>query len=132
MLMAQHSASKQSFPAKLVLILQICVARFWQDEVDILRERSGRLTTAESTIDSMRKKVEEGNELKRQLRKLDEKNAQYVQQNMELEEVRQRIILPSSTATATATQEASEIANIVLENANMLAYLPTLMLTFRW
>jgi len=129
--MAQHSASKQSFPAKLVLILQICVARFWQDEVDILRERSGRLTTAESTIDSMRKKVEEGNELKRQLRKLDEKNAQYVQQNMELEEVRQRIILPSSTATATATQEASEIANIVLENANMLAYLPTLMLTFR-
>ena len=131
MLMAQHSASKQSFPAKLVLILQICVARFWQDEVDILRERSGRLTTAESTIDSMRKKVEEGNELKRQLRKLDEKNAQYVQQNMELEEVRQRIILPSSTATATATQEASEIANIVLENANMLAYLPTLMLTFR-
>ena len=132
MLMAQHSASKQSFPAKLVLILQICVARFWQDEVDILRERSGRLTTAESTIDSMRKKVEEGNELKRQLRKLDEKNAQYVQQNMELEEVRQRIILPSSTATATATQEASEIANIVLENANMLACLPTLMLTFRW
>ena len=130
MLMAQHSASKQSFPAKLVLILQICVARFWQDEVDILRERSGRLTTAESTIDSMRKKVEEGNELKRQLRKLDEKNAQYVQQNMELEEVRQRIILPSSTATA--TQEALEIANIVLENANMLAYLPTLMLTFRW
>ena len=127
--MAQHSASKQSFPAKLVLILQICVARFWQDEVDILRERSGRLTTAESTIDSMRKKVEEGNELKRQLRKLDEKNAQYVQQNMELEEVRQRIILPSSTATA--TQEALEIANIVLENANMLAYLPTLMLTFR-
>ena len=129
--MAQHSASKQSFPAKLVLILQICVARFWQDEVDILRERSGRLTTAESTIDSMRKKVEEGNELKRQLRKLDEKNAQYVQQNMEIEEGRQRIILPSSTATATATQEASEIANIVLENVNMLAYLPTLMLTFR-
>ena len=58
----------------------------FQDEVDILRERSGRLTTAESTIDSMRKKVEEGNELKRQLRKLDEKNAQYVHQNMELEE----------------------------------------------
>jgi len=60
--------------------------RSLKDEVDILRERSGRLTTAESTIDSMRKKVEEGNELKRQLRKLDEKNAQYVQQNMELEE----------------------------------------------
>jgi len=60
--------------------------RSLKDEVDILRERSGRLTTAESTIDSMRKKVEEGNELKRQLRKLDEKNAQYVHQNMELEE----------------------------------------------
>ena len=53
-----------------------------------MRERSARLTTAESTIDSMRRKVEEANELKKQLRKLDEKNAQYVQQNMELEEVR--------------------------------------------
>jgi len=36
----------------------------------------------------MRRKVEEGNELKRQLRKLEEKNSQYIQQNMELEEVR--------------------------------------------
>lgn len=35
----------------------------------------------------MRRKVEEGNELKRQLRKLEEKNSQYIQQNMELEEV---------------------------------------------
>lgn len=36
----------------------------------------------------MRRKVEEGNELRRQLRKLEEKNSQYIQQNMELEEVR--------------------------------------------
>jgi hypothetical protein len=35
----------------------------------------------------MRKKVEESNDLKRQLRKLEEKNAQYIQQNVELEEV---------------------------------------------
>lgn len=56
--------------------------------MDILRERSARLSTAECTIDSMRKKVEEANDLKRQLRKLEEKNAQYIQQNVELEEVR--------------------------------------------
>lgn len=34
----------------------------------------------------MRRKVEEGNELKRQLRKLEEKYSQCIQQNMELEE----------------------------------------------
>lgn len=56
--------------------------------MDILRERSAKLENAQSTIDSMRRKVEEGNELKRQLRKLEEKNSQYIQQNMELEEVR--------------------------------------------
>ena len=61
--------------------------RSLKDEVDILRERSARLENAQSTIDSMRRKVEEGNELKRQLRKLEEKNSQYIQQNMELEEV---------------------------------------------
>ncbi len=58
-----------------------------KDEVDILRERSARLATAECTIDSMRKKVEESNDFKRQLRKLEEKNALYIQQNVELEEV---------------------------------------------
>ena len=52
-----------------------------------MRERSAKLENAQSTIDSMRRKVEEGNELKRQLRKLEEKNSQYIQQNMELEEV---------------------------------------------
>ena len=69
---------------------QHCAAeqtRSLKDEVDILRERSARLENAQSTIDSMRRKVEEGNELKRQLRKLEEKNSQYIQQNMELEEV---------------------------------------------
>lgn len=60
--------------------------RSLKDEMDILRERSARLSTAECTIDSMRKKVEEANDLKRQLRKLEEKNAQYIQQNVELEE----------------------------------------------
>lgn len=35
----------------------------------------------------MRRKVEEGTELRRQLRKLEEKNSQYIQQNLELEEV---------------------------------------------
>ena len=54
--------------------------RSLKDEVDILRERSARLENAQSTIDSMRRKVEEGNEL-------EEKNSQYIQQNMELEEV---------------------------------------------
>ena len=62
---------------------QHCAAeqtRSLKDEVDILRERSARLENAQSTIDSMRRKVEEGNEL-------EEKNSQYIQQNMELEEV---------------------------------------------
>ena len=54
--------------------------------MDILREKSARLENAQSTIDSMRRKVEEGNELKRQLRKLEEKYSQCIQHNMELEE----------------------------------------------
>ena len=64
-----------------------------QDEVDILRERSAKLENAQSTIDSMRRKVEEGTELRRQLRKLEEKNSQYIQQNLELEEVMYSLIL---------------------------------------
>lgn len=73
--------------------------RSLKDEVDILRERSARLENAQSTIDSMRRKVEEGNELKRQLRKLEEKNSQYIQQNMELEEVQQISNTPLSNFT---------------------------------
>jgi len=41
----------------------------------------------------MRRKVEEGTELRRQLRKLEEKNSQYIQQNLELEEVMYSSIL---------------------------------------
>jgi hypothetical protein len=41
----------------------------------------------------MRRKVEEGTELRRQLRKLEEKNSQYIQQNLELEEVLFNILL---------------------------------------
>ena len=51
------------------------------------------MENAQSTIDSMRRKVEEGTELRRQLRKLEEKNSQYIQQNLELEEVMYSLIL---------------------------------------
>lgn len=62
-------------------------ARHLKDEVDILKETADKAVKYEATIASYKKKLEEYGDLKRQVKILEDKNTDYVQQNMELEEV---------------------------------------------
>ncbi|XP_063219219.1 protein Hook homolog isoform X2 [Bacillus rossius redtenbacheri] len=61
-------------------------ARHLKDEIDILRETAEKAVNYEATISSYKKKLEEYSDLKRQIKILEEKNTDYVQQIMELEE----------------------------------------------
>lgn len=61
-------------------------AQHLKDEVDVLRETADKLTKYEATIASYKKKLEEFVDLKRQIKILEDKNSDYMQQNMELEE----------------------------------------------
>lgn len=61
-------------------------ARSLKDEVDVLREMSERAVVYEGTMETYKKKLEELSDLKRQVRILEEKNSDYMQQNLELEE----------------------------------------------
>ncbi|XP_069694315.1 protein Hook homolog 3-like [Periplaneta americana] len=61
-------------------------ARHLKDEVDILRETADKAVKYEATIASYKKKLEEYGDLKRQVKMLEDKNTDYMQQNMELEE----------------------------------------------
>ncbi|PNF37389.1 Hook-like protein 3 [Cryptotermes secundus] len=61
-------------------------ARHLKDEVDILRETADKAVKYEATIASYKKKLEEYGDLKRQMKILEDKNTDYMQQNMELEE----------------------------------------------
>ncbi|XP_076035650.1 hook microtubule tethering protein isoform X2 [Oratosquilla oratoria] len=61
-------------------------ARSLKDEVDVLREMVEKVPVYEATIESYKKKLEELSDLKRQVKILEEKNSDYMQHNMELEE----------------------------------------------
>lgn len=63
-------------------------ARLLKDELDILRDTADRVEKYESTIQSYKKKLEELGDLKRQVKILETKNIAYIQQNMELEQVK--------------------------------------------
>ena len=56
-------------------------------QVDVLRDMGHRASQAETTIESYKKKLEELSDLRRQHRILEEKNADYMQHIIELEEV---------------------------------------------
>ncbi|KAJ9584697.1 hypothetical protein L9F63_020958, partial [Diploptera punctata] len=55
-------------------------ARHLKDEVDILRETADKATKYEATIASYKKKLEEFGDLKRQVKILEDKNTDYMQQ----------------------------------------------------
>ena len=57
-----------------------------KDEVDILRETADKATKYEATIETYKKKLEEMGDLRRQVKLLEDKNTDYMQRNMELEE----------------------------------------------
>ncbi|XP_026467106.1 protein hook-like [Ctenocephalides felis] len=63
--------------------MEICRLK---DEVDALRETNALLKSYESTVQSYKKKLEDHGDLRRQLKILEDKNLEYMQQNIELEE----------------------------------------------
>jgi hypothetical protein len=57
-----------------------------KDELDILRETADKATKFEVAIEAYKKKLEDLGDLRRQLKILEDKNTEYMQRNMELEE----------------------------------------------
>ncbi|EDV31153.1 uncharacterized protein Dana_GF15219 [Drosophila ananassae] len=57
-----------------------------KDEVDVLRESNDKLKICEAQLDTYKKKLEDYNDLKKQVRILEERSADYVQQNAQFEE----------------------------------------------
>lgn len=57
-----------------------------KDEVDVLRETSEKLKVCEAQVNTYKKKLEDYNDLKKQLKQLDERSAEYLQQNVQFEE----------------------------------------------
>lgn len=61
-------------------------AQHLKDEVDILRETADRVGQYEATIVSYKKKLDEASDMRRQLKLLEDKNLELVQQNLQLED----------------------------------------------
>ncbi|KAK3913406.1 Protein Hook-like protein 3 [Frankliniella fusca] len=61
-------------------------AQHLKDEVDILRETADRVGQYEATIASYKKKLDEASDMKRQLKLLEDKNLELVQQTLQLED----------------------------------------------
>ncbi|XP_066157098.1 protein hook [Euwallacea fornicatus] len=57
-----------------------------KDEVDALAESAGKVNDLEQTIAAYKKRLENYQDLKKQVQKLEEKNMEYLQKNMEMEE----------------------------------------------
>ena len=57
-----------------------------KDEVDILRESNEKLKFFETQANMYKKKLEDYNDLKKQVKLLDERNAEYMQQSVQFEE----------------------------------------------
>lgn len=57
-----------------------------KDEVDALRETNELLKSYEGTVQSYKKKLEDHADLRRQLKILEDKNIEYMQQNIQLDD----------------------------------------------
>lgn len=57
-----------------------------KDELDALREANDKLKVSEALIQTYKKKLEDAHDLKRQVKLLEDRNAEYVQQNLHQEE----------------------------------------------
>lgn len=57
-----------------------------KDEVDILREASERSKIQETQLSTLKKKLEDHNDVKRQLKQLEDRAAEYLKQNLQFEE----------------------------------------------
>jgi len=61
-------------------------SRGLKDELDILREKSDKVEKYEAIIETYKNKLGEMGDLKRQIKLLEDKNTEYMQTNMDLEE----------------------------------------------
>ncbi|KAH8281412.1 hypothetical protein KR054_000328 [Drosophila jambulina] len=61
-----------------------------KDELDVLRESNDKLKICEAQLDTYKKKLEDYNDLKKQVKILEERSADYVQQNAQFEEEAKR------------------------------------------
>lgn len=57
-----------------------------KDEIDVLREASDKLKVCEAQLVTYKKKLEDYNDLKRQIKLLEERSAEHYQQNVQQEE----------------------------------------------
>lgn len=57
-----------------------------KDEIDVLRETNEKLKVCETQVNTYKKKLEDYTDLKKQLKLLDERSAEYLQQNVQFEE----------------------------------------------
>lgn len=57
-----------------------------KDELDALREANDKLKVSEALITTYKKKMEDYSDIKRQLKQLEERNVDYLQQNLHQEE----------------------------------------------
>ncbi len=57
-----------------------------KDEIDVLREASDKLKICEAQLVTYKKKLEDHNDLKRQIKMLEDRSAEYIQQNVQQEE----------------------------------------------
>lgn len=61
-----------------------------KDEVDVLRESSEKLKICEAQLGTYKKKLEEYTDLKKQVKLLEQRSAEYLRQNMQFEEEQKR------------------------------------------
>ena len=61
-----------------------------KDEVDVLRESSEKLKICEAQLATYKKRLEEQGDLKRQVKLLEQRSAEYLRQNMQFEEEQKR------------------------------------------
>lgn len=57
-----------------------------KDEIDVLREASEKLKICEAQLATYKKKSEKNEDLKRQIKMLEDRSAEYIQQNVQQEE----------------------------------------------
>uniref|UniRef100_A0A1A9W0N1 Protein hook n=1 Tax=Glossina brevipalpis TaxID=37001 RepID=A0A1A9W0N1_9MUSC len=100
-----------------------------KDEVDFLREANEKLKICEAQINGYKKKLEDYNDLKKHLKLLEERSADYVQQNVQFEEdvkkcaaIKGQVELYKKEIQelhAKLDQEMSKNVKIEFENKNM-------------
>ncbi|KAH8298109.1 hypothetical protein KR018_006929 [Drosophila ironensis] len=100
-----------------------------KDEVDVLRESNDKLKICEAHLDTYKKKLEDYNDLKKQVKILEERSADYVQQNAQFEEDAKRYANAKGQVElfkkeiqdlhAKLDNESSKIGKLEFDNKNL-------------